>query len=330
MGRITLLKGDETFEFQSTLNESVLDQALAHGVPADYSCRRGDCGQCAATLVSGEIEPLDASRPLTIAEEVLLCNVRAKRDVAFSVPYFSELESIPVRQIPCKIHELTRLAESVLEVVLRLPPTADFRFLPGQFIRLLNREQVTRSYSLAGPPHCSGLLRIHVRKVEDGRFSNYWFYKARIGDLLQLKGPHGRFFLRAKQVNRQTLFLATGTGIAPINAILEGLNNVAMQRLGKISVYWGNRHREDEYLAGHLTKLCSALGVLYQPLYSREPALSHSARHVQDAVAEKYASLEGAAVFACGSSQMVASARGRLVRLGLAARSFVSDAFTAS
>lgn len=179
----------------------------------------------------------------------------------------------------------------------------------------------------AGP---QGLLRIHVRRVEGGQFSHYWFSEARAGDLLRIEEPHGRFFLRERQVSRLTLFLATGTGIAPINAMLEGMNKETLQRLGTVVLYWGNCYRQDEYWADHLIELCSMRGIRYQPIYSREPAVAGAARCVQDAVAEEYTSLEDAAAFACGSLRMITAARDRLVRLGLDPENFVADAFTAS
>jgi CDP-4-dehydro-6-deoxyglucose reductase len=330
VAKITLLWGNEVFEFEGSPNESVLDQALTQGVPASYSCKRGDCGQCAAKLIAGTLDCVDASRPLSAGEEVLLCNARVAGDVSLRIPHFPELASIQVKRTPCKVHALTLLATDVMEVTLRLPPAPVFRSLPGQFIRIWNQWQVARSYSLSSAPDPSGLLRIHVRQVEGGQFSRYWFSEAKVGDLLRIEGPHGRFFLREGQVSRVTLFLATGTGIAPINAILEGMNKETLQRLGTVVLYWGNRYREDEYWAEHLTELCSTRGLRYQPIYSRESAAWAVARYVQDAVAQEYESLEEAAAFACGSSQMVAAAKDRLMRLGLRAESFVADAFTAS
>ena len=328
MAKVTFVRGKDTFEFDASASESVLDQALTHAVPASYSCKRGDCGQCAAKLVSGPLTCIDTSRPWILGDEVLLCNARVEGDVAISIPHFPELASIQLKRAPCKVHALTRLAEDVMEVSLRLPPMTGFCSLPGQFIRIWNRLQVARSYSLASAVGASGLLRIHVRRVEGGHFSNYWFSEARIGDLLRIEGPHGRFFLRDGQANRTTLFLATGTGIAPINAILEGMNKQTLQRLGTVVLYWGNRYRHDEYWADHLTELCFALGIRYQPLYSRERATV--ARYVQEAVAQDFTSLEGGAAFVCGSAQMIAGARDKLVRLGLRSENFVADAFTAS
>jgi CDP-4-dehydro-6-deoxyglucose reductase len=330
VAKITLVRGNDIFEFDDSTNESVLDQALTRGVPASYSCKRGDCGQCAAKLIAGKLDCVDATRPLTAGEEVLLCNARAEGDVSLRIPHFPELASIQVKRAPCKVHQISLLARDVMEVTLRLPPTALFRSLPGQFIRIWNRWQVARSYSLSSVAEVSGLLRIHVRRVEGGQFSQYWFSEAQVGDLLRIEGPHGRFFVRERQASRLTLFLATGTGIAPINAILEGMNKETLQRLGTVVLYWGNRYHQDEYWADHLTKLCLARGIRYQPIYSRESVPSGVARYVQDAVAQEFTTLVDAAAFACGSSRMIVAAKDRLTRLGLHSENFVADAFTAS
>ena len=330
MAKITLIRGSELFEFEGAAHESVLDQAIARGIPASYSCRRGDCGQCAAKLIAGTLECVDANRPVSVGEEVLLCNARAEGDASLRIPHFPELGSIQVKRAPCKIHALRLLASDVMEVTLRLPSMAGFQALPGQFIRIWNPWQVARSYSLSCAPDSTGLLRIHVRRVEGGQFSQYWFSQAKPGDLLRIEGPHGRFFLRERQVSRVTLFLATGTGIAPINAILEGMNKESLQRLGAVALYWGNRYRCDEYWAEHLTELCLRQGIRYLPIYSRESAVPGVARYVQDAVADEYTSLEDAVAFACGSSRMIVAAKERLVRLGLHPENFVADAFTAS
>lgn len=330
MAKITLFRGNDIFEFEGAANESVLDQALTRGVPASYSCKRGDCGQCVAKLIAGKLDCMDATRPLTTGADVLLCNARTEGDVSLCIPHFPELAAIQVKRAPCKVHQLTLLARDVMEVTLRLPPMTGFQSLPGQFIRIWNRSQVARSYSLSSAADESGLLRIHVRRVEGGHFSRYWFAKAKVGDLLRIEGPHGRFFLREHQQSRVTLFLATGTGIAPINAILEGMNKETLQRLGTVALYWGNRYRQDEYWAEHLTELCLTRGIRYQPIYSRESAACGVARYVQDAVAKEYESIEGGVAFACGSPQMIAAAKDRLVRLGLHAENFAADAFTAS
>lgn len=319
--------GPESRSFEAAPDRSLLDLALENGVPVAYSCKRGDCGQCIGTLQRGRVVALNASQSLRVKHDIYLCNAAACSDVDIRLPYFPELANVPSLRSPSKIHELNQLSDKVLEVVLRLPPATRFRFLPGQFIRLTNKDRITRSYSLAAGPAPDRLLRLHVKRVEGGAFSEYLFKMAKPGDLLQLEGPQGYFFLREAHQAKITIFLATGTGIAPIYAMLSSLPPERRAALGEIHVYWGNPTRSEEYLNDALRTLATRLDFCYWALHSRETC---GPRHVQDLMAEHHASLVDCEVFACGSSAMIDAARERSVELGLALDRFHSDAFTAS
>ncbi|WP_428311606.1 FAD-binding oxidoreductase [Hydrocarboniphaga sp.] len=321
--------GPETRRFEAAGDTSLLDQAVGAGVPAHFSCKRGDCGQCIGTLLKGETAALIATQPSRVQADVYLCNATACSDIEIRLPYFPELADVPSIRSPAKIHELKRLSDDIVEVALRLPPTANFRFLPGQFIRLTNKSRVTRSYSLAAAADASKLLRIQVRKVDDGLFSAYLFDQAKSGDLLQLEGPQGHFFVRSAHQSAKTIFLATGTGIAPVHAILSSLTRESREALGAIDVYWGNRHGADEYLGERLRAMAADIGFRYWPLHSRELP-EHGIRHVQDLMASHHPSLHDAAIFACGSAAMIDAARRKAVELGLPLDQFHSDPFTSS
>lgn len=319
--------GPESRRFNAAADRSLLDLALENGVSVTYSCRRGDCGQCIGTLQRGQVVALNASQPLQVKHDIYLCNAAAGSDVDIRLPYFPELANITSLRSPSKIHELNRLGDKVLEVVLRLPPATQFRFLPGQFIRLTNKDHITRSYSLATGPAPDRLLRLHVKRIEGGAFSEYLFERAKPGDLLQLEGPQGHFFLRDAHQAKSTIFLATGTGIAPVYAMLSSLPPERRAALGEVHVYWGNRARSEEYLMDALRTLAARLDFRYWALLSRETS---GARHVQDLMAEHHASLADCEVFACGSLAMIDAARERSVKLGLALDRFHCDPFTAS
>lgn len=328
MSLVELLEGDRQHRFDAGVDRNLLDQALESGKALSFSCRRGDCGQCVGQLEAGRVAPLNPSQPWLADDQVYLCNATALTDVRIRLPHCEELAQVRSMRSPAKIHQLNRLGEEVVELVLRLPPITDFRFLPGQFIRLTNRDRITRSYSLAAPGDATRQLRLHVRRVNNGAFSDYLFGRAVPGDLLHVEGPMGRFFLRKAQTASLTLFLATGTGIAPIFAMLAALDDAARARLGGIDLYWGNRHAADEYLADALTLLCSRLGIGYWPLRSREA--SSGARHVQDLMVERHPDLRDAEVFASGNAAMIAEARSRCLERGLDASRFHSDPFTDS
>lgn len=325
----TIRIGSRVTSFTLDGGASLLDQGLSQGLSLNYSCKRGDCGQCAATLVTGAIEPVNRQRPCVQGQEVLLCNAAATSDVELRLPYFPELDGIRVLRTPAKVHELRTLDHDVREIVLRLPPATDFRFLPGQYIRLTTPGRITRSYSLVDGPVESRHLRIHVRRVEEGAFSTWAFSQARVGELLYAEGPLGHFFLSRERRVARTLLLATGTGIAPVHAMLSSLTQEQKQRCGEISVYWGNRHRADAYLSNDLAALAARQRFGYFPVFSREPEPSEH-RHVQDLMLRQHPRLADAQVFAAGSTAMVEDARQRCRQAGLPDDSFHADPFTAS
>jgi CDP-4-dehydro-6-deoxyglucose reductase len=301
---------------------SLLEHALAAALPVSYSCRRGDCGQCIATLLAGELEPMDAGRPLVGDGGVFLCNAVAVGDVVVELPHLAELEGLRVIRSPSKIHELGRLSDDVLQVTLRLPPSVRFEYRPGQYLRLARQSQLTRSYSLAEPPAGDKLLRIHVRRVDGGAFSQYLFESAKVGDLLHLEGPLGRFILRDGVSVKKSVFLATGTGIAPIHALLASLARGQARGCGELFLYWGNRQTADAYFQAPLQELARSAGVSYFELFSPQ--------HVQDVMAGHHPDLSDAQVFASGNPAMITDARTLAAQLGLPGDLFFADPFTAS
>jgi CDP-4-dehydro-6-deoxyglucose reductase len=307
----------------------MLDQLVQQGVPVQYACKRGDCGQCAVSLLDGEVQPFEERRPLWQGHELLLCNARAVTDLSIRLPYHPELADIRVLRSPAKVHALEALSDDVMALSLRVPPANEIRYLPGQFIRL-TIGNVTRSYSLAAPPTAQKLLTLHIRRVGGGAFSQWLFHQAKPGDLLFVEGPQGHFFLRSGLRVAKTIFLATGTGIAPIWAILQSLTQEDRARLGQVFIYWGNRYIRDAYLGEALAAFAVQEGFSFEALASRESAGSEAHRHVQGRMALHHQRLDDAQVFACGNPQMVQAARAAGERLGLPPDLFFSDPFTAS
>ncbi len=154
----------------------------------------------------------------------------------------------PVRTLPCRVSNLDRLVSDVVLVKLRLPPTAEFSFIPGQYVDLIGPNGIRRSYSIANASFAEKTIELHIREVSGGAMSDYWFNQANPNDLLRLNGPHGTFFLReTKDVD--LFFLATGTGIAPVKVMLESMADLTSEQSpNSVTVLWGVRNSQDHYL----------------------------------------------------------------------------------
>jgi CDP-4-dehydro-6-deoxyglucose reductase len=317
--------------FSSEPGTSLLDSAKAAGITLEYSCRTGRCGVCKTTVVSGDTEALKGETSLT-AEElaagiILTCCRQALSDVEIDAEDIGALGDIVVKTIPCRIDTITRLAENVVEVILRVPPTSKLNYLPGQYLDVIGEGGLRRSYSIANAKRDDGKLELQIREVERGAMSRYWFGSAKPNDLLRLEGPLGTFCLREKDADT-LIFLATGTGIAPVKAMLEQLlSNPELVTGKKILVYWGGRTTADIYWTPQLGEL----NATFVPVLSRANATWQGRTgYIQAALLADGVDLTRAVVYACGSEDMIQSARDALTVAGLPVKHFYSDAFVSS
>jgi CDP-4-dehydro-6-deoxyglucose reductase len=332
---VATLANGKTFE--APADRSLLDAAQAAGLVLEHSCRSGRCGSCKARLVSGRVVALQPDLSLTAAEQAqgwrLTCTSAAAGDVSLDIEDLGLPADLKPRTLPCRIASLQRLAPDVLRVELRLPPNAGFHHLSGQSIDVIAAGGLRRSYSLANAGNgadtgaSDGPLELHIRQVPGGQLSRYWFEQAKPGDLLRFEGPRGTFFLR-DVAGLDLVFLATGTGIAPVKAMLAGLAQAPAQaRPRSLRLLWGGRSAADLYWQ----PAAGGMALDYTPVLSRPHDGWDGARgHVQDVLLQAPPDWTHSAVYACGSAAMVAGARAALRAAGLPARRFFADAFVPS
>lgn len=328
MHTVTLASGKQ---FASEAGTSLLESAEKAGVFLPYSCRTGRCSTCRCKVPNGQTRALREELGLSAEEMasgwILSCVRSACSDVLLDVEDLGDTRLPASKMLPCRIHSLEKVAPDVLRIFLRLPPSAALDFLPGQYVDIINGSGARRSYSLANAPAPAQPLELHVRAVENGIMSDYWFNHAKVNDLLRLSGPKGTFFLRGTS-GANLVFLATGTGMAPVKAILEALPGTPVSlKPRSVTVFWGARSREDLYFdVGRLPG-----DHRYAPVLSRADSDWTGARgYVQDRFLSDGPDLENSVVYACGSDAMINSARSLLIAAGLAENRFHSDAFVCS
>lgn len=317
--------------FFLTDNASLLEAATLAGVFLPYSCKTGRCSSCKCKVISGDTKVLIPELGLTENEKadgwILSCARTATTDVALKAEDLGGMVIPSAKTQACRISSLIKLAPDVTKVVLRLPPNDTFSFIPGQYVDIIGPGGIRRSYSLANAPKIDNTLELHIRAVEDGAMSQYWFYQAAVNDLLRLHGPHGTFFLR-NIAKRDLIFLATGTGLAPVKAMLENLPGLPEDQLPKtITVMWGARHESDLYFdVAALPNIQNYIPVLSQA----ETAWQGERGYIQDALLRRIPDLRNSVIYACGSNVMIYSARSKLIAAGLPSQYFYSDAFVCS
>jgi len=235
-----------------------------------------------------------------------------------------------VKTLPCRVEKLEKRADDVMLVKIKLPANERLQFLAGQYIDFQLKDGRTRSYSLANPPHDDALLELHIRHVPGGLFSDQVFSTLKERDILRLKGPFGSFFIR-EDSDKPMLFVAGGTGFAPIKGMLEHAFAEHTER--ELVLYWGVRSLKDLYMAELPQQWLAE-----RPNFSFVPVLSNPAPGdrwqgrsglVHQAVLADFADLSGYQVYACGAPVMVDSARDAFTRTrSLPEDAFFADAFS--
>ena len=318
------LKNSKTYTCEE--NTSLLQAALDSGITLEYSCLNARCSSCRVKILEGEVENLQDEQVLTTEEKaagyVLSCNVVPRSEIVLDVEDLAV--TLPKPQVtPCKINSITALTPHIVEVVLRLPPKVDFQFLAGQYVDII-RNGHKRSYSISHSQYEGNQLKLFIRNYEGGLFSNYWFNEAKPNDLLRVEGPLGTFFYRHNEVCTDIVLLATGTGIAPIKAILEQLQASPELLVNKkIWLLWGGRKKEDLFWQPQTT----LTNFTYIPVLTREDQWQGAKGYVQEIALQQPIHWQKAEVYACGSELMIQSAQKLLTQQGLKEENFFSDAF---
>jgi len=320
------IKTLENIGLNGNTEQSILDSALNAGHCFEYSCKNGQCGVCKITLLKGEIVELQAQVALSETDKqqhkILSCCCAPKTDILIDAEDLRALQGIDIKTIPARINKIEKKTEHIIEVELRLPPTASFKFLEGQYIDIIGPNGVRRSYSIANSS-ANQLITLFIKQVENGALSQYWFNHAKKNDLLRLEGPKGTFFFR--EAKPHIIFLATGTGIAPIKAILDKLSESSSKL--SFSLYWGNRTLEEFFWQPEYNNL----DLQYIPVLSRaNEDWIDKVGYVQNILIEEHQNLENTQVYACGSLEMIEAAQQLLIKNGLEEKYFHSDAFVSS
>jgi len=328
-------------QFSAEPDKSVLDAALAAGILLPYSCRSGACSTCKARVISGSLAAGNSAAQILTPEEIhegftLLCQARATSDLLIESKEIRLASDIQIRKLPSRVTSINRPASDVAILQLQLPATENFRFYAGQYVEIILKDGKRRSYSMANPPHAAAALELHVRHLPGGVFTDHVFgvgaTQMKEREILRVEGPFGSFFLR-EDSDLPIVMVASGTGFAPIKAIVEHMVHQNIQR--PVTLYWGGRRPVDLYmdaLAKHWAQTIADF--TYIPVVSdalSEDAWTGRTGFVHRAVMDDFPSLMGHQVYACGAPIVVESARREFVtQCGLSDEAFFADSFTSA
>jgi CDP-4-dehydro-6-deoxyglucose reductase len=317
--------------------ETILEAALRQGIGLPYGCRNGACGACKAILRSGELAYGEyQERALhdneKAAGKALTCCTRPLTDVVFEVRELTGAKDLAIRTLPARVEKVDKPAEDVAVLNLKLPTGERLQFLAGQYIDILMKDGKRRSFSMANAPHDDAYLQLHVRKTPGGSFSRYVFEEMKERAIVRFEGPLGTFYLR-EDSDKPMIFVAGGTGFAPIKAQIEHMLHHGTDR--QMVLYWGVRALRDLYMPD--------LPIRWQqdnPNFTYIPVISDPLPEdqwqgrtgfVHQAVLDDFPDLSGYQVYACGAPGMTDVAKQTFVeQRHLPEDEFYCDAFTPS
>jgi CDP-4-dehydro-6-deoxyglucose reductase len=322
-------------QFTAEDGTSVLQAALDAGLVLPYGCRDGACGSCKGKLIEGTIDYGRYSDKALSAEEraaghALFCQARPQTDVVIEAREVRKAGDIQIRKLPARVNKIDRVTDDVAVLYLKLPATERFMFLPGQYLDILLKDGTRRSFSMGNAPHDDEFVQLHVRHVPGGAFTGHVFGAMKERDIVRFEAPFGTFYLRDDSP-KPIVFVASGTGFAPIKSIIDNAFKRGIDR--PMTLYWGGRRPRDLYMSSLAEQWAAEHDNLeFIPVISDalpEDQWSGRTGFVHRAVMQDFPDLSGHQVYACGVPIMVDSAKKDFVaQCRLPEEEFFADSFT--
>lgn len=322
---------DRRFEVED--GESLLDAALRQGVPLPHGCRDGTCGACKCPgqgTFRHVAHHVNALAPAEEAEGLVLpCCATVLSDATLDCRQVGDEDALPVRRMPARVASLERASHDVAILRLAVPASASLAYRAGQYVDLILRDGTRRSYSIANysAGKATTAIELHLRRMPGGCFTGHVFDAMKEKDVLRLEGPYGSFYLRDNLA--PMVLLASGTGFAPIKALIEQMQERGDMR--PATLYWGGRRPADLYMDDWVTTMLDQLPNLhYVPVISEATSVDRwtgRSGFVHRAVLADIGNLHGHQVYACGAPIVIDSARRDFTMNGLPADAFFSDSF---
>jgi CDP-4-dehydro-6-deoxyglucose reductase, E3 len=324
--------------FSANADEALLAAAIRQGIGLPYGCKDGACGSCKCKLIEGSVthgpHQLKALSPEEAAQGfILTCCGVAHSDIVIESRQVTDESAYPIKKMPSRVSSLARASHDVMVLRLQLPAGEPFKYHAGQYVEFLLRDGVRRAYSMGNAPHMQAEtpgIELHIRHMPGGVFTEQVFGTMKEKDILRIEGPYGSFFLREDSAKPMVL-VASGTGFAPIKALIEHLQFKGITRPAVL--YWGGRRPADLYMNEWvLAKVAEMPNLTYVPVISNalpEDNWSGRTGFVHKAVLQDLPDLSAYQVYACGAPIVVDSARADYSALaGLPPEEFYADSFT--
>jgi CDP-4-dehydro-6-deoxyglucose reductase len=323
--------------FSTLPGETILAASIRQSVGMPYGCKDGACGSCKCKKLEGIVVHGPHQSKALSAEEaangfVLTCCGVPHSDVVLESRQVTQAGAHPIKKMPTRVNLMEKKSADVMLLKLQLPANDNFAYHAGQYVEFILRDGARRSYSMANAPHtlaAGGGLELHIRHMPGGKFTDPVFTTMKEKEILRIEGPYGSFFLR-EDSDKPLVLLASGTGFAPIKAIIEHMQFKGITR--PATLYWGGRRPGDLYMDDWVkARVAEMPNLRYVPVVSDalpEDGWSGRTGFVHQAVLQDIPDLSGYQVYACGAPIVVDSAHAAYTKqAGLPDEEFFADSF---
>ncbi len=292
-------------EFLIEGNNSILEAGLSAGLALNYGCSNGECGNCKARLISGEVRPLRKHAYVFTEQErkrgyLLACSNTAVTDIVLLAQEALDDTDITLQEINAHVSKLEMIDTQLAILSLRTPLPSRLRFLSGQSVYLSSPGTGESLYPVASCPCDDRNLQFHIPSTES-EFSKHVFGALNRGDVVRLRGPQGNFLLNSDHT-RPLLFLAFDCGFAPIKALIE--QAITLGEADRIHLFRFSMGNGKPYLDNLCRAWNDSIDIFRYSLISiSDPALS--AKEIFVPLIKDYRDLQEFDVYLAGDGRML-------------------------
>ena len=294
---------------------------------------KGSCGYCKVKVLKGGGPVLATEKPWLSNEEMeshtrLSCQLKVKENIEIEIPE----ELFNVKEYDTKVVNIEDVTDRIKKITFELPEGEEIKFKPGQYMQLKapeyegNDEEVYRAYSIAS----SAKDKRHIELLigfTGGIATTYVHKFLKVGDTVNLNGPYGDFYYKDDD-GEKIVFVATGTGFAPIRSILYHMKDNDIKR--EAVFIFGSKTTKDLFLLDELKMFEDSLNFKFMPVLSRvtdEMNWKGDTGHVDDSIRKHLINGEKYACYLCGSPRVIDSTVAALKEKGVSEDKIFYDKF---
>lgn len=310
-------------------NETVADASYQARINIPLDCRDGACGTCKSWCESGTYDGGDyIDEALTDDEAAqgyaLPCQMMPQSDLVLQIPTTSEMAKAEAATHTSTVTEIQRFSDTTIGFTLELDDRDGLAFLPGQYVNVaVPGTEVTRSYSFSTGPD-EKTVSFLVRITDGGVMSTYLRDRAEVGDKIDFTGPRGSFFLR--EVKRPALFLAGGTGLAPLLSMLDTVTGTGLNQ--PVHLIYGVTTDVDLVEMDKLEHFAESLpGFTFDYCVADEASSAPNKGYVTGLFKPENLHDGDVDVYLCGPPAMVEAVRGHMETEGITPAHFYYEKF---